>query len=588
VCGPKIWLVDPGGNPIEEDSAIRTAASMVRQGRIVAVKGIGGFHFAVDATNGSAVARLRELKARGDKPFALMAETVADIRRFAEVSPEEEVELRTLARPIVLLKKRNEGYGGPGGIVPDVSPSNTMIGVMLPYAPLHFLLFGEGLGVLVMTSANRKGDPVFCDNDDALDHLAGMADAFLLHDRGIHIRSDDSVGRMIDGRFRLIRRARGYAPHPIGLTGPAPDILATGGSMKNTVCVIKDRSAFMGPHIGDLENPAGFRFFHEAAAHMQALFDVNPEAVVHDLHPDFVSRGLAGPGEKIDAQHHHAHIVSCMVENGCEGDVIGFAFDGTGYGEDGAVWGGEVLLASHARYTRAAYVEYVAMPGGAAAVNEPWRMGISWLHHTFGPAMESLDIPLLNGGGVGSDPETNRTLVRMIEKRFNAPLTSSMGRLFDAVAAIMGLCRVNSFDGQAAMMLEMCATGDEPGYDVGPVQLPDGGGAVDMRPLIRAVVRDLESRAEPGVIAARFHSTLIGMFTGIGEELARKTGIRTAALSGGVFQNARLLTGLTHALAEKGFTVLTQAQVPSNDGGLSLGQAGIAAALCRERKNHDV
>jgi len=590
-CGPSVFFVNQKGEKISGQPAIEQAVTMLKKGIIVAVKGIGGFHLAADASNSDAVSRLRQLKERGDKPFAVMAGSLDIIREFAEVDGAEAEGLMSLSRPVVILKKRL-GRVGSFEITDAVAPSNPMIGVMLPYAPLHVLLFSYDLSVLVMTSANKKNDPIVCANKEAVETLKDMSDAILFHDRNIHVRSDDSVGRWFDGRFRIFRRSRGYAPMPVMMKESAPDILATGGIMKNTLCVVKDRSAFMSPHIGDLETPSGYAFFHETAAHMGNLFDVNPSVIVHDMHPDYITAGYGKyyPGAEVMAvQHHHAHIVSCMIENGYDGEVIGFAFDGTGYGEDGTVWGGEVLIASMDGYTRAAHVGKVPMPGGAAAVKEPWRMGISWLYQTFGERMWTLDVPLLKEEGQAFDRSTLATIVQMMERGINSPMTSSMGRLFDAISAIMGLCSVNTYDGQAAMALEMCAIENESENDGYRIEAFSDEGetmAVNMRPLIRAVVRDLESHVDNGTISTRFHKTLIHLFAEIGARLADRTGIRVAALSGGVFQNARLLSDLTKALSEKNITVLTHALVPTNDGGLSLGQAGIAAAICRKRKHH--
>jgi hydrogenase maturation protein HypF len=590
VCGPTVFLEDRSGDAVSGPKAVERAVALLEKGFIVAVKGIGGFHLAVDATNDDAVSRLRRLKDRGGKPFAVMAPTLDRIQEFAEVNGGEAEHLASPARPVVILVKRKRPEDAPS-IAEAVAPENPLIGVMLPYAPLHVLLFKGKVSVLVMTSANRKNDPIVRDNRDALSALGGMADAFLFHDREIHIRSDDSVGRWMGGAFRVFRRSRGYAPMPVPILTTESSILATGGFMKNTLCMVKDGAAFLSPHIGDLETPAGFEFFHETAGHMDRLFDIGPSVIVQDSHPDAVTAGYGRhfPAAGVLAvQHHHAHIVSCMVENGYTGEVIGFAFDGTGYGDDGTVWGGEVLMVSMDRYRRVAHVDPVPMPGGAAAVKEPWRMGISRLYRVFGDGLWNLDVPLLNGGWPLFDVSAAGTLVTMMERKINSPLTSSMGRLFDAVSAVMGLCPVSSYDGQAAMALEFCAM-DAPdgvsGYPVDMIREKDGVLVADACPLIRAVVRDLEFREPRELISARFHQTLIDGFAGIGARLAERTGVRVAALSGGVFQNARLFTGLSRALSDKNITVLTHAHVPANDGGLSLGQAGIAAALCRNKES---
>lgn len=594
ICGPKVFLSHGKGPELSGRHAIEAAVSMLQNGKIIAVKGIGGFHLAADATNKETVSRLRHLKERGDKPFAVMAASLDAVRSFAEVGEGEADVLMSSARPVVILKKK-KNQEKECKIAEDVAPGIPMIGVMLPYTPLHFLLFKKNQTVLVMTSANRKGEPIICKNQEAITSLSGMADAFLLHDRDIHMRSDDSVGQWIDDRFRVFRRSRGYAPMPVSMINDTPQILATGGVMKNTLCMVKCGSAFLSQHIGDLETPSGLEFFHETACHMGGLIDENPSFIVNDSHPDYITSGLGQSfqdAEAITVQHHHAHIVSCMVENGYDGDVIGFAFDGTGYGDDGTIWGGEVLIASRKQYIRAAHLETVPMPGGSAAVKEPWRMGISWLYNTFGDEMWNLDVPIFRKIGISEA----KTLVNIMERKINSPMTSSMGRLFDAVSAIMDLCHMNTFDGQAAMALEMCALNapwDITGYPMDEVLMneiladkineEDGIIIPDMKPLIRAIVSDLKSHVDKEIISARFHSTLIHIFAKIGARLAEQTGIRVAALSGGVFQNARLLSGLSRALSEKNLTVYTHAIVPTNDGGLSLGQAGIAAAICQNR-----
>jgi hydrogenase maturation protein HypF len=573
--------LDPDGKPVEDGPALDLARTLLVEGKILAVKGVGGFHLAVDATQPEAVERLRTFKDRGGKPFAVMAASPDLIRSFAQVSDGEMEALQSPARPVVLLRKRTD----PGLPLADaVAPANPLLGVMMPYTALHLLLLQEPLSVLVMTSANRKNEPMVRDTGEALGALSGVADGFLTHDLVIHARCDDSVGRWIHGRFRVFRRSRGFAPLPLALDDGGPSILATGGLMKNTVCLSKDGRAFLSAHVGDLETPSGLGALLDTACHMDRLFQVAPNMLVHDSHPDAPTAGLNCQYPRasvMTVQHHHAHIVSCMVEHKFNDPVIGFAFDGTGYGDDGTLWGGEVLVSTRVDYRRAAHLVPVPMPGASAAVEEPWRMGLSFLYRAFGPSMWDLDVPLIKHSAAVFDPDTAQVLIAMMEKGVNAPLTSSMGRLFDAVAAILGLCYENTFDAQAAMALEFCAI-DEPenvnGYTVAMIQEKDGVLVVDSAPLIRAVVSDLVSGVPQRQISARFHQTLIDQFTAIGVRLAEQTGIPVAALSGGVFQNARMLSGLTRSLESQGFTVLTQAQIPSGDGGLALGQAGIAAA----------
>ena len=580
-CGPKLALLDRYGSPITGGSVPDLARTFLIEGKILAIKGVGGFHLVADATHPDAVARLRTLKDRGDKPLAVMAASEEVIRSFAQIRDGEMEALQSPARPVVLLRKRTDPCLA---VAAAVAPANPLIGVMLPYTALHLLLLRKSLTVLVMTSFNRKNEPMVRDTDEALSALSHMADAILTHNLAIHARCDDSVGRWIAGRFRVFRRSRGFAPLPLSLTPPGPSILATGGLMKNTVCLVKDGHAFLSQHVGDLETPQGFRFFRETADHMDRLFRVAPSVLVHDSHPDAPTAGLDRQypqASVITVQHHHAHIVSCMVEHKFNDPVIGFAFDGTGYGNDGTLWGGEVLVATRVDYRRAAHLATVPMPGGAAAVKEPWRMGLSHLFRAFGPAMWDLDVPLIRKGSTVFDEPSARVLVTLMDRGVGSPQTSSMGRLFDAVAAILGLCYENTFDAQAAMTLEFCAIDEPatvPGYPVAMIQENDGVLVVDSAPLIRAVVSDLVSGVPQHRISARFHQSLIDQFTAIGARLADETGIPVAALSGGVFQNARLLGGLSKSLEHKGFSVLTHAQVPAGDGGLSLGQAAIAAA----------
>ena len=580
-CGPALSLLDRNGQPIDGGPALDLARTLLIEGKILAVKGVGGFHLAVDAANPHAVKRLRTFKDRGGKPFAVMAASLDLIHCFAQVNAGEMEALQSPVRPVVLLRKRTD----PNFTLAEaVAPANPLVGVMLPYTALHLLLLQEPLTVLVMTSANRKSEPMVRDTAEALGALAGVADAFLTHNLAIHARCDDSVGRWIHGRFRVFRRSRGFAPLPLVLEDGGPPILATGALMKNTVCLSKDGRAFVSPHVGDLETPSGLGALLDTAGHMDRLFQVAPNVLVHDSHPDAPTAGLNRQypqASVMTAQHHHAHIVSCMVEHEFKDPVIGFAFDGTGFGEDGTLWGGEVLVTTRSDYRRAAHLAPVPMPGGSAAVKEPWRMGLSYLYRTFGPSMWDLDVPLIQHSADVFDSASARALIAMMKRGVNAPLTSGMGRLFDAVAAILGLCYENTFDAQAAMALEFCAI-DEPenvdGYTVAMIQEKDGVLVVDPAPLIRALAADLSTGTPPSQVSARFHQTLIDQFTAIGVRLAKQTGIQVAALSGGVFQNARMLLGLTRSLEFQGFTVLTQSQVPSGDGGLSLGQTGIAAA----------
>jgi hydrogenase maturation protein HypF len=571
MCGPHVSLFDRHRNRVDGADPIRETASLLRQGRIIAIKGLGGFHLAVDAVNAAAVCRLRSKKQREEKPFALMTADIAQIRPFARFDMAEQRLLTSIQRPIVLLRKRE-----PNPIAVDVAPRNRYFGVMLPYTPLHYLLLDQGFTALVMTSGNLSEEPIAIDNEDAFRRLSAIADYFLVHNRDIYLRSDDSIVRCTAGETRLIRRSRGFVPVPIFLRRKIPAVLACGAELKNTICLTRGKQAFLSQHIGDLENTATEDFFRLTSRHMQRILKIEPEILAYDLHPDYLSTRWALEQEgvqKTAVQHHHAHVVSAMAENRIDGPVIGLAFDGTGYGSDGAIWGGEMLVADEQTFDRAAHFAYLPMPGSTAAIKQPWRMGLSYLHAAYGDGLVDLPLPFLRG----IDGKRVAIILEMIKKRINAPLTSSLGRLFDGVAALAGLRNEVAFEGQAAMELEMMAASTaDYAYDCQwlsgvPVQIPTA-------PIIRAVVEDLLQGTAPALISARFHLSLVRLFTDLCDHLRRDTGLTRVVLSGGVFQNAILLVGLVRALEANKFKVYTHKQVPTNDGGLSLGQAIIAAA----------
>ena len=574
VCGPRVTLCDVSGKTVDTADPITEAANRLRQGRIVAVKGLGGFHLAVDATHAGAVARLRQRKHREEKPLALMCSSLDRIRSIARVGIAEEGLLTSIQRPIVLLERR-----GNTPIAESVSPRNRYFGIMLPYTPLHHLLLDAGFVALVMTSANLSEEPIAIDNAEAFNRLGQIADDFLVHDREIYLRSDDSIVRYSAGHMRSIRRSRGFVPVPVFLKESLPPVLACGAELKNTICLTRGNQAFVSQHIGDLENRASDEFFRLTVDHLKRILDIDPKIVACDLHPDYLSTRYAKEGcggiPCIEIQHHHAHIAACMAENKADGPVIGLSFDGTGLGTDGTIWGGEVLVAHYHTFTRAAHLAPVPMPGSAAAIKEPWRMALSHLRAAFGEDPEPHALPLFRS----VDKQQINVILTMMEKQINSPLTSSLGRLFDAVAAIIGLRGKVAFEGQAAMELEMIADDTEPGhYDFSweahagdPILIPNA-------PIIRGVVRDVNAGLSPAAISARFHRTLIILFDQLCCHLRTATGIDRVALSGGVFQNHRLLTGLTAALEKSGFDLLTHRLVPANDGGLSLGQAVVAAA----------
>ena len=575
VCGPQVSLYDNRRKAVETDDPIQKAAEFIRQGKIVAVKGLGGFHLAADAENSTAVIRLRNRKMREEKPFALMCEDLKRIRRFARIDPEAQKLLTSIQRPIVLLPKKI-----PASIVEEVAPRNRYWGVMLPYTPLHYLLLKHGFTALVMTSANLSEEPIAIDNEDAFVRLGGIADYFLIHNREIYLRSDDSIVKHTAGRMRYIRRSRGFVPIPVFLSQTVPPILACGAELKNTICITKGDQAFLSQHIGDLENMDTLDFFKQTVAHLQRILEIQPEIIACDMHPDYLSSRYAAEQQgirKVEVQHHHAHIVSCMAENRLEGEVIGLSFDGTGYGSDGTIWGGEVLIAEAKQFERAAYLADVRMPGSAAAIKEPWRMAISYLYDAFGENFRQLDLPIIKQ----IEPPKLNVIAEMILKGVNSPQTSSLGRLFDGVAAIAGIRQRVNFEGQAAMELEMLAAGDTRStYDYqwvseDPIKILPAS-------IIRGVVKDVQDGLSIAQISTKFHRTLIALFAEVCTAVRRNAELNRVVLSGGCFQNTILLTGLIQELESRNFEVFSHRQVPCNDGGISLGQAVVAAAIAMQ------
>jgi len=573
VCGPHVQLLDGNGQAADTKDPIGTVVDLLTQGRIVAIKGLGGFHLAVDAENEPAVARLRQRKHREEKPLALMAYDGDRIRRFAHLDDEEMAVLASPQRPILLLAKQSDQ-----ALAPSVAPHNRYFGVMLPYAPLHYLLLEKTFAALVMTSANLSEEPIAIANHEAVERLTGIADAFLVHNRDIYLRCDDSIVRKTAGVTRFIRRARGYVPTPVFLNHTPPPVLACGAALKNTVCLTKEDRAFISQHIGDLENLATYGAFRDTIAHLQRILAITPQAIACDLHPDYLSTRYATEQNDlpvIQVQHHHAHIVSAMAENHLDGRVIGLAFDGTGYGPDGTIWGGEVLLAEKGRYERAAFLNPLPMPGGAAAIKAPWRMAISYLYQAFGEGFRDLDLPFM----AAVEPKQAEIMVAMMQQALNAPLTSSMGRLFDGIAALIGLRRTVVFEGQAAMELEMIAAPEAATpYDFG-WQASDDGLRIPTAPIIQGVVTDIRHGQSSAHISRRFHTTLVQLFTDLCSHLRRQNDLDRVVLSGGTFQNAILLEELSRSLAKSGFDVYTHRLVPPNDGGISLGQAVAAGAM---------
>ncbi|HET7208265.1 MAG TPA: carbamoyltransferase HypF [Terriglobales bacterium] len=572
-CGPQLQFLDRNGRLVHTRDPITETVKAIEAGMIVAIKGLGGFHLAADATNRAAVMLLRERKRRVEKPFAVMVRDADAAAQFCNVDDDARAVLQSLQRPIVLLPKKPGG-----GICEDVAPFNRYLGVFLPYTPLHHLLFAEGgFSALVMTSGNLSEEPIAIDNQEALNRLGSLADCFLVHNRDILLRCDDSVVRRITGKTRQIRRSRGFVPIPIFLKQELPTILAVGGELKNTICLTQGKNAFLSQHIGDLENLESYKFFEEAVAHLTKILDIQPRVVAYDLHPDYFSTQWAKRQtglQLVGIQHHHAHIASCMAENNLEGPVIGFAMDGTGYGTDGQIWGGEVLIADYAGFDRAAHFEYVPMPGGAAAIREPWRMAVSFLYRIWGREFLDLKIPFVRQ----LDRSKIELLLTMIDRQVNSPMTSSCGRLFDAVAALLGIRSAVNYEAQAAIELEMCTSDadEDQAYPVTIRGTPEGS-IIETTSLIRAIVEDITAGVPAGVISARFHSSLAAAFANIAMAIRQRTGLQRVCLSGGTFNNAYLLEKLTSRLESLGFQVFSHSEVPAGDGGLSLGQALVAA-----------
>ena len=600
-CGPKLELWDAAGRVIQNQDPLLGALAILRAGQIVAIKGLGGFHLACDATNANTVSRLRESKRRIEKPFAIMVASLQVAKQLCEVNMTQASVLRSTQRPIVLLRKKRPD------VVPDVvAPFNCDLGIFLPYTPLHHLLFADGqFKALVMTSGNLSEEPIAIDNGEARTRLGGIANYLLVHNREILLRCNDSVVRVLDQStafasstesserafksgarnggadsaepIQQLRRSRGFVPVPVVLRKEMPSVLAVGGELKNASCLTKRNYAFLSQHIGDLENLESYRFFGEAINHLQTILEIKPEVIAYDLHPDYFSTkwALEQPVAKlVGVQHHHAHIASCMADNDLDGDVIGIALDGTGYGTDGTIWGGEVLIANYLTFERAAHFDYALMPGGAAAIREPWRMAVSYLFRHFGRDLLKFNLPFLNHVGQAKV----ELVLQMIEREVNSPLTSSCGRLFDAVAALAGVrCAVN-YEAQAAIELEMAMASSFYG-EAYPFELSleRDRYVIGTKTLFAAVIRDLQKQTPPGIISARFHTGLVELLVGITNILRERTNLDRVCFSGGTFNNVYLVENLYARLRTDRFQVYTHNQVPTGDGGLSLGQAMIAA-----------
>ena len=585
-CGPRVWLTGADGAQIAVDDPVTACIDRLVAGEIMAIKGIGGFHLSVDATNQAAVMRLRERKRRYGKPLAVMVRDVEAARAICVLTEAEEAMLRTVARPIVLARRR-EGCGIAEGVTPGIP----WLGVYLPYAPLQHLLFADPrVRALVMTSANLSEEPIAIDNDEARARLGVIADAFLMHDREILQRCDDSVMAVVDGAPQLIRRARGFVPLGVELPLDSPPLLAVGGHLKNVFALAQGRHVYQSQHLGDLENLTGLEFFKESLDHLMRTFEIEPEMVVHDLHPGYLSTEWAKEWAQerglglIAVQHHHAHGSGCMAEHALEGPVIGLSLDGTGYGSDGRIWGGEVLICRMESFERFAHLEYVPMPGGEAAIREPWRMALGHLSAAGFNVCSSEMLGLL-----GATEQETRVLLRMMDRGVNAPLTSSLGRLFDAAAAVVLGRRVVDYEAQAAIELEGLAVDelDEPSYGLEML----GGDCIarepvriSAAPLWRGLIEDLRSGVSKARIAGRFHAGVAAGFVRAAVLARAATGLGRVALTGGCMHNRRLARLLRVGLEAEGFQVYQHAKVSPGDGGLSYGQVVVAAAMLRSAK----
>ncbi len=592
VCGPHLSFIAMGdetpGSSVKPNhtatsaakkgdaQALHDAATVLQGGRILALKGLGGFHLACDATNQAAVRELRARKHRPHKPFALMMRTLEEVGEHCWVSPEEAALLTSPAHPIVLSLWRDRS-----SVVRDVAPNNRYLGVMLPYTPLHHLLLQEVGRPLVMTSGNLSEEPIAMENHEALHRLGSLADAFLLHDRDIYSRYDDSVWFIpLASHPQSIRRARGYAPQPARLSFPLKPILACGAELKNTFCLTQDRYAFVSQHIGDMENVETLEHFEATVKLYERLFRVKPVALACDLHPDYLATRYGRERAENESlplfpiQHHHAHVASCLADNDwplTAGPVIGVAMDGTGLGDDGQIWGGEFLVGDYRSYERMGHLEYLPLPGGDTATRKPYRIALAYLYHLLG---HTPPLPFLSS----VSPQERELVHQMVRRRVHTPLTSSCGRLFDAISALLNVCLETSYEAQAAIELEMVAAEAQASKRVYPFLIEPSAGqnVIRLHPLLEAVSRDVQNGGNHTDISATFHHTVAKMIVQMCMLIRQERQIETVALSGGCFQNRLLLRLTTQALEARNFRVLLHHQVPCNDGGLSLGQAIIA------------
>ncbi len=573
-CGPHVWYQhNDNSSTYEKESALIQTAKKLADGKIVAIKGLGGFHLAVDAYNDEAVKRLRERKRREEKPFAVMAQNVEMLNDLVYLCEEEKNLITSFARPILLLKKKNYN------IAESVAPNNKRLGVMIAYTPLHHILLNEVQKhlkhfppVLVMTSANFSEEPIEIANEGAREKLSEIADGFLFHNRDILIRTDDSVAVFVNNKQRIIRRSRGFVPRPFFIKKNGAAILGVGAELKNTICLLKDDQAFASQHIGDLTNYSAHQFFQETIAYQQKIIDRKAEYVGYDLHPDYLSTKWAKEENKLPSfgiQHHHAHMAACMGEHNLENDVIGIILDGTGYGIDNTIWGGEILLGSYTKVKRLAHLETIPLPGGDAAIREPWRIAVSYLHHAFDGKLPQFDFM----------KNTNTELIlQMLDKKINSPLTSSAGRLFDAVSVICGGPEIIRYEAQAAIeLMQKVEMMDVEPYSIDEDEIKQK--FIPVKLLIKKIVEDLNNGTSSSTISARFHKTLAHLLINQTEQARAETNINDVVLSGGVFQNEILLELMESELQLKGFNVHSHSKIPTNDGGISFGQVMVVNEL---------
>lgn len=570
VCGPQIYLHD-GQNIIPADDPIAKTLNAISEGKIVAIRGVGGFHLAVDPNNESAVEKLRLRKGRAEKPFALMAKDISTIKKYCIVSEIEEQLLADFKRPIVLLEKKT-------GIKlnNNIAPGSNHLGFMLPYTPLHHLLLAGEFDLLIMTSGNFSEEPIAIGNNEALERLENIADLFLLHDREILQRCDDSIVMALNGLPQTIRRSRGFVPYPVFVENKLTHrVLAVGGELKNSIALNRGDTVFLSQYIGDLDNPSAYKFFVNSIEHLKKILEIEPTLIAHDLHPEYLSTKYAKSTDlpKIAIQHHHAHFVSVMTENNHRDKTIGLILDGTGYGTDGTIWGGEVLIGDATSFERFMHLETVPLPGGASAIKQPWRMALSYLYKTYGDDFHQLDLPFLKQI---KDSDLS-LIIQMIDKKLNSPITSSCGRFFDAVSALLNLKAEINYDAQAAIFLEQEA--QRYGSYPAPLQLNlSYEKVIKTTMLFKELVNLLLDNEPIPKIAALFHVTLAEMFIASAQKARDFYKIDTVALSGGVYMNRYFTKYMLDRLREEKFNILTHKELPANDGGLALGQTMIANA----------